>query len=186
VITAGAALDWLVGLGVAPDAAALDALARSVASSGGVVFVPALQGLGTPFLDDSARGLVGGLTRGAGRAELARAVLDGIAHRCADVCEGLGVPDAPLRVDGGLARSDLLVQEIADLARRPVWRAVETETTALGAAFLAGLATGVWPDPAACLRAIPPPARFEPALPASERDAARARWQGFVARARGA
>jgi glycerol kinase len=186
VITAGAAVDWLVSLGIASDAAALDALARSVSSSGGVAFVPALQGLGTPFLDDSARGLVGGLTRGTGRAELARAAFEGIAQRCADVCDGLAVPAGPLRVDGGLARSDFLVRAIADLAGRPLWRARETETTALGAAFLAGLATGVWRDPADCRRAIPAPERFEAGLAEDARLGARARWHAVVARARGA
>ncbi len=186
VITAGAALDWLVSLGIAPDVAALDALARSVPSSGGVAFVPALQGLGTPFLDDAARGLVGGLTRGTGRAELARAAFEGIAQRCAALCDGLAVPAGPLRVDGGLARSDFLVQEIANLAGRPLWRAAETETTALGAAFLAGLATGVWRDPAACLRVVPAPEPFQPAPGSDARGASRARWQAVVARARGA
>jgi glycerol kinase len=186
VITAGAALDWLVALGIAADVGALDALARSAPTSAGVVFVPALQGLGTPFLDDSARGLVGGMTRGTDRAALARAAFEGVAQRCADVCEGLSVPSGPLRVDGGLARSDFAVQTIANFAGRPLWRAAETETTALGAAFLAGLATGVWSDPAACMRVVAPPVRFEPALGASERGAARARWQAVVARARGA
>ncbi len=186
VIAAGAAIDWLVSLGIAPDAAALEALARATESSAGVAFVPALQGLGTPWLDERARGLVGGLTRGTGRGELARAAFEGIAQRCADVCDALAVPPGPLRVDGGLARADLLLERLADFTGREIWRAAETETTALGAAFLAGLATGVWHDTAACRAVLLPPRRFVPAMGNGERAQARARWLDVVARALGA
>jgi glycerol kinase len=185
VITAGAAVDWLASLGVAADAAGIEALAAGVATSAGVVVVPALQGLGTPWLDDAARGSVFGLTRGAGRAELARAVLEGVAQRCVDVCEALDVPPGPLRVDGGLGQSDVLCQALADLSGREVLRAAETETTALGAAFLAGLATGVFADPAACRAALDPPERIAPSLDADARSSARSRWARAVEAVRG-
>ena len=124
VITAGSAIDWLVELGVARDAAELSRLAASAASSGGVAFVPALQGLGTPFMDDAARGALLGLTRGSGRAELARAALEGVAQRCTDVCEAFPLGDGPLRVDGGLAQSDFL------LRRSPTSRAARSRARA--------------------------------------------------------
>ncbi len=105
MITAGAAVDWLVALGVGADAGDVDRLAREADSTGGVLFVPALQGLGSPFLDESATAMFAGLTRGSGRSELARAVLEGIAHRRVDLCETLAFAGAP-PVDGGLARGD--------------------------------------------------------------------------------
>jgi glycerol kinase len=184
VITAGSAVDWLVDLGIAADAGGVDRLAREAGSSGGAVFVPALQGLGTPWLDDAARGLIGGLTRGTDAGQLARAALEGVAHRCADVADALGLGDAPLRVDGGLARSELLVRRIADLSGRSLLRAAETETTALGAAFLAGLAVGVYPDPTAC-RAAAPARSFEPLIDPGRRGEERAAWARAVERARG-
>ena len=184
VITAGAVVDWLVALGILPEAAALDAVARRVATAEGVAFVPALQGLGTPFIEPEVRGLLGGVTRGTGTAHIARAAIEGIAHRCVDVCEALGLDARALRVDGGLARSDLLLQTLADLGGRPVRRAAETETTALGAARLAGLAVGVFASPADCLGLSPPPACFEPAADAARRDDARTRWRAVLERAR--
>lgn len=186
VITAGAAVDWLASVGVAADAAGIDALAGSVASSDGVVVVPALHGLGTPYLDEGARGAVLGLTRGAGRAQLARAVLEGVAQRAVDVCDALDVPPGPLRVDGGLGRSDLLCRALADLSGREVLRAAETETTALGAAFLAGLATGVFADLAACRAALAPATRISPAVGNDVRALARARWARAIERVRSA
>ena len=176
VITAGSAIDWLVELGITRDAAELSLLAASVPTAGGVAFVPALQGLGTPFLDDAARGALLGLTRGSGRAELARAALEGVAQRCTDVCEALPLGSGPLRVDGGLAQSDFLVQALADFSGREIARAREVETTALGAAFLAGLATGSFANLDACRRSIPAPTSFKPRIAPGEREAARARW----------
>ncbi len=184
VLTAGAAVDWLVSLGVAPDGAGVDRLAREVESSGGVQFVPALQGLGTPYGDDEARGLFSGLTRGTGRAHLARAVLDGVAQRCVDLTDALEPAGAELHADGGLARSGALLQTLADLYGRDVLRAAETETTALGAAQLAGLAVGVFESPAACRKSLAAPERFRPALPEAERREARARWARLLERAR--
>jgi glycerol kinase len=181
VITAGSAVEWLVDLGLAPDAAAVDRLAREAGSSGGALFVPALQGLGSPFLRGDARGLITGLTRGTTAAQLARATLDGVAQRCVDVADALDLREQTLRVDGGLGRSDFLVQRIADLSGSEVRRAAETETTALGAAFLAGLATGLFDGPEAC-RPAEPPRRFEPEWPASKREAARAVWARAIER----
>ncbi|MFI5316638.1 MAG: FGGY family carbohydrate kinase, partial [Myxococcota bacterium] len=162
VITAGSAVEWLVGLGVARDAAELARLATSVESSGGTRFVPALQGLGTPYLDDAARGAFIGLSLGTRPAHLSRALLEGIAQRCADVCESLPIGDGPLRVDGGLAQSDLLLQALADLTGREIQRAAEVEATALGAAFLAGLALGVFASPRECHALAAPSARVTP------------------------
>ncbi len=182
VITAGSAIDWLVELGIARDAAELSALATSVGSSAGVAFVPALQGLGTPFMDDGARGALLGLTRGSGRAELARAAFEGIAMRCADVCEAFAIESGRLRVDGGLAQSDFLLQSLADFSGSEIARAREVETTALGAVFLAGLATGVFPTADACLELLPAPALFSPRIAESERHAARERWRESIRR----
>jgi glycerol kinase len=184
VLTAGAVVEWLVGLGVLHRAEDLDALASSVASSEGVVMVPALQGLGTPWLHDGARGLAVGITRGTTAAHLARAAVDGIAHRCVDAALALEVAGEALPVDGGLAGSDLLCQTLADLLGRPVERAEETETTALGAALLAGLATGALRDARACRALAGAPRRFEPALAETQRLARRARFAEAVERAR--
>jgi glycerol kinase len=184
VITAGAALDWLAGIGLAADASDVLRLAREAPSAEGVFFVPALQGLGTPFLDDRATGLLGGMTRGTGVTQIARAVLEGVVQRCVDLCEALGLGQVALRVDGGLARSDILLQLIADLGGREVQRAAETEATALGAAHLAGLATGVFASLAACRATIAPAEHFTPAWDAERRAEARERWAQALARAR--
>jgi glycerol kinase len=183
VHTAGAAVDWWVALGVFPDAAAL-ARAADVAASDGVVFVPALAGLGAPWHDAGARGFVGGLTRGSGRAALARATLEGVAQRCADLIEALAPPGGPLRVDGGLAQSALLLELVADASRRPLERAAETDTSALGAALLAGLGIGALADLDACRALRPACERFEPGPDAAAARAARSRWRARLARAR--
>src|SRR4029453_11110716 len=106
VITAGAVIDWLPELGLLPRADALDAVAAQAPTPDGVVFVPALQGLGTPQMDAGARAALFGVTRGTTAAHVVRAVVDGIAARCADVCEAIGLAPGPLRVDGGLARTE--------------------------------------------------------------------------------
>ena len=184
VITAGAAVDWLVSLGLLAEPSEFDRVGTSVPTTGGVVFVPALQGIGTPFLDHGARGLLGGLTRGSGRGEIVRAVAVGIAMRCVDVCEAVGGGEAELRVDGGLSRSDLLLGLLADLGGRPVRRSREIEGTALGGALLAGLATGVYSGPTDCLKAVGRGTAFEPSLAPGRRQAARARWGRILERAR--
>jgi glycerol kinase len=160
VFVTGAAIQWLRdGLGLLDNASQSEAMARSVPDSGGVVFVPALTGLGAPDWDPSARGAIFGLTRGTTRAHLVRAALEAIAFEVRDVVDAMtseadgraglsaatGAPASqPLRVDGGASGNDLLLQLQADQLQRPVERPVIAETTALGAAFLAGLATGVW------------------------------------------
>ncbi len=185
VVTAGAAVDWLVSVGLLPSPDALDATAASVDDTAGVAFVPALQGLGSPWLDPGARGLIGGLTRGAGRGHLARALVEGLAQRCCDLLDPLPLADdAPLRVDGGLARSDLTLAAIADASGRTLHRAAETETTALGAAFLAGLATGALETPGDVTDRLAVGRAFAPRLDADARARARERWRDVVARAR--
>jgi len=185
VHTAGAVVEWLVGIGLLPDAASLDRIAREVDDAEGVVFVPALQGLGTPYLDDAARGLIGGLTRGSRAGHLVRAAVEGMAQRCVDLCEASGLGAVPLRVDGGLARSELLLQTLADLGGRPIHRARDFDTTALGAAQLAGLATGVFASLAACRTRLAAPLGFEPALDQALRAERRGRWAEAIARTRG-
>jgi glycerol kinase len=184
VVTAGSAVEWGVALGLARDAVELSRRAESAASSRGVRFVPALAGLGTPFLDDGARGAFLGLSLGSGPAELARALLEGVAQRCCDVCESLPIADGPLRVDGGLAQSDFLLRALADLSGREVLRAAEVEATALGAAFLAGLALGTFASLRECLARTAVSARVGPSLSAGERAAARADWSETLLRIR--
>jgi glycerol kinase len=164
--------------------ASLDSVAGEVEDADGVVFVPSLQGLGTPFLDDEARGLLGGLTRGTQVAHVVRATVDGLAHRCVDLCEAAGLGAEPLRVDGGLARSELLLQTLADLGGRAVHRARDLDTTVLGAAQLAGLATGAFRSLADCRAGVPAPLVFEPAQGGAERADRRRRWGDAIARVR--
>ncbi len=151
MLSAGTAVEWLRDdLGVIASAAESDGLAASCAETGDVWFVPALLGLGTPVWDFGARGTLLGLHRGTGRAELARAVLEGVAHRGADLVEAAeadsGMSIASLRVDGGMSANATFVQALADAAQRPVELSPELEATTLGAAYLAGLALGTWAD----------------------------------------
>ena len=182
VITAGAVVDWLVELEMLPEPAALDRVAGSVEHTDGVFFVPALQGLGTPLLDDEARGMWGGLTRGSSGAHLVRAALEGIAHRCADVVAALPGEMSTLRVDGGLAQSDLLLQRIADFTGCEIHRAAQTETTALGAAFLALLAVDLLESPSEILGRLLEPQRFFPELEETERRRVRQDWGRALSR----
>ncbi len=152
VFIGGAAVQWLRdGLGVIGDASEADALAAEVPDSGGVYFVPALAGMGAPWWEARARGAILGLTRGSTAAHIARATLEGIAFQVTDllgaVIADAGAEPPEIRVDGGAARSDLLLQFQADVLGMPVIRTAQTESTALGAALLAGLATGVWAGP---------------------------------------
>ena len=170
--TAGAAVDWFARLGVLPPPQQLDDLLRE-AGDDPVVCVPALQGLGTPSWDASARGALLGLSLGTTRADLARAVVDGVLHQVTDAVEAIGVEE--LWVDGGLSRSDWIVQRLADLAGVGVRRTARADSTALGAATLAGLAAGVWSGPEE-LPEIPLDLEAEPRLPAAAREAERERW----------
>ena len=195
VFVAGAAVQWLRdGLGLFRAAADVEALAAGVPDSGGVVLVPAFTGLGAPHWQAEARGALLGLTRGTSAAHVARAALEGIAHQVADVlgamaadlgglggaAPGGGGGLAELRVDGGAAGNDLLLQIQADLAGIPVVRPRVRETTALGAAYLAGLAVGVFRDLDEIAARWRPERRFEPAAPAGWREEARARWADAV------
>ena len=167
VLVSGAAVQWLRdGLGLISDAGEAEALATSIASTE-VVFVPALTGLGSPHWDPDARGLVTGLTRGTTRAHLVRATLEAIAFQVADVLEAYPGDVGVLRADGGATRNRFLMQFQSDLLGCPVEVAADTETTALGAAALAGLAVGTWADVEA--RALPTAgARYEPAMSRAE------------------
>ena len=149
VFVTGAAIQWLRdGLGIIDDAAETGPLAESVPNTGGVVFVPALTGLGSPHWDARARGTIVGLTRGTGRAEIVRATMESMAYQSRDVVEamsaGSGTRLTELRVDGGASVMDVLLQFQADQLGVPVVRASVAETTALGASYLAGIAEGVW------------------------------------------
>ena len=151
VFMAGALLQWLRDeLGLIDDVAETCAIARSVPDTGGVYVVPAFTGLGAPYWDAEARGAIYGLTRGAGRAHIVRAALESLAYQVHDLAVAMeadaGVRLSVLNVDGGASANDFLMQFQSDILRTPLRRPQNAETTALGAAFLAGLATGFWKD----------------------------------------
>jgi glycerol kinase len=190
IFTTGAAIQWLRdGLGVIPDAASAWPLASSVADAGGVFVVPALTGLGSPWWDPYARGTIVGITRGTTSAHLARAVIDAMTYQTRDVVEAMvrasGTPLAELRVDGGASVMDGMLQYQADQLGVTVRRPRDQETTALGAAYLAGLAEGVWPDLAAVGAQWQLDASFIPTADRSAADAAHATWLRAVDRSRG-
>ena len=185
---AGAAVQWLRdGLGIITTAAEIEALAASVPDAGGVIFVPALTGLGAPHWRPEARGVLSGLTRGTTRAHIARATLDGVAMQIGDMLgamvEEAGTPLAELKVDGGAAKNDLLMQLQADILGVTCARPTVLETTALGAAFLAGLGVGFWSSTEAISAAWVVDRRFEPQMPAAEVAARKAAWSAAVAKA---
>jgi len=187
VFMGGAVVQWLRdGLGMIASAAEIEPLAASVPDSGGVYLVPAHTGLGAPYWDPYARGTLLGLTRGSNRAHIARAALDAIAFQSAEVLiameQDAGHPLAELRVDGGAAANDLLLKIQADLLGVPVIRPKITETTALGAAYLAGLAVGFWQDEAELGVLWQVDRRFEPSTSAEWRAAALAGWRRAVQR----
>ena len=163
VLASGAAIQWLRdGLGLLADAAESERLARDAGSAGGVTFVPALAGLGSPHWNADARGLISGITRGTTRGQLARAALEAIAFQVADVLELLPARVDVLRADGGATTNGLLMQLQADVLGCPVEVAAEAETTALGAAVLAGRALGLWPDGDSLRAVLRPGAVYEP------------------------
>ncbi|MED5369550.1 MAG: glycerol kinase GlpK [Myxococcota bacterium] len=185
---AGAAVQWLRdGLGIISTASEIEALARSVPNSGGVVFVPALSGLGAPHWRPEARGAITGITGGTTKAHLARAALEGVALQIADILramsQDLGAPLAELRMDGGAARNDLLMQLQADLLRTRCVRPQQLETTALGSAFLAGLAVGLWKDQQDLARSWRKDRDFTPTMTAQKRDALLESWRVAVEKA---
>ena len=189
VFVAGAVVQWLRdGLGLIRDASEVEALARQVDDSAGVYLVPAFAGLGAPYWDSRARGAIVGLTRGSTRAHLARAALESIALQSAEVLAAMqddcGGEITELRVDGGAARNDLLMQIQADVLGIAVVRPAVTETTALGAAFLAGLAVGFWSDPGQIEAMWAVDRRFEPMLPEQLRRERLEQWRRAVERSR--
>ena len=183
VLVAGAAVQWLRdGLGLIADAGETEALAASVDSTEGVVFVPALTGLGSPHWDPDARGLICGLTRGTTRAHLARAALEAIAFQVADVVDTFPGGVDVLRADGGATTNRFLMQFQSDLLGCPVEVAADAETTALGAAALAGMAVGTWPSLDAVGRCIRTGARYEPAMSRDEVALRRDEWRRALQR----
>ncbi len=189
VFIAGAAVQWLRDeLKLIQSAGETEAIARSVENTGGVYVVPAFVGLGAPYWDQYARGTIVGLTRGSGRAQIVRATLESIAYQTRDVLEAMhadsGLSLQALRVDGGAVRNDFLMQFQADILGVPVQRPAVTETTALGAAYLAGLATGFWSSQEEIAKQWAVERTFEPAMSVEERDSLYAGWKRAVERSR--
>ncbi|WP_029013129.1 glycerol kinase GlpK [Niveispirillum irakense] len=190
IFVTGAAVQWLRdGLGLIASAAETEALARSLSDNDGVYFVPALTGLGAPHWDPYARGMIAGLTRGTSRAHLARAALEAMAYQTRDVVRAIeaqtGIALTELRADGGAVGNDFLMQFQADLLDVPVEVPQIAETTALGAAYLAGLATGFWQSRAEIRSTWKLAKRFEPSMAPAERDRLYQRWTRALEQARG-
>jgi glycerol kinase len=190
VFVAGAAIQWLRDeLGFFANAADSEALATSVPDSAGVYVVPAFVGLGAPHWDPHARGTIVGLTRGAGKAHITRATLEAIAYQVRDVVQAMerdsSVHLSELRVDGGAAANNFLLQTQADILGRDVVRPACLETTALGAAYLAGLATGFWKDRTEVTQNWREERRFIPQMPAAQREDLYAGWLRAIERAKG-
>jgi glycerol kinase len=188
VFIGGAVVQWLRdGLGLFTRSEEVEALAMQVPDAGGVSFVPAFAGLGAPYWDPDARGMLIGLTRGTSRAHVARAALEAIALQSAEVLDAMqrdaGQPIVELRVDGGAARNDLLMQFQADVMGVPVVRPVVTETTALGAAYLAGLAVGFWQGTDELSALWRAERRFMPAMTPGDRAVRLHQWKRAVERA---
>ena len=163
-------------------------MAASIPNNGGVYFVPAFVGLGAPHWDPDARGLITGLTRSTGRAHIVRAALESIAYQTRELVDAMqadaGEPLRELRVDGGAAVNDLLMQFQSDILGKPIVRPVDVETTSLGAAYLAGLATGFWKSVAEVESFWRAERRFEPHMHSDKRDRYFGEWKTAVARAR--
>jgi glycerol kinase len=187
VFVGGAVVQWLRdGLGIIRNSSEVEALANSVPHNGGVYFVPAFVGLGAPHWDSYARGAIFGLTRGSTSAHIARAALESIAYQVADLMDAIqtdtSTPLKELRVDGGASANDALMQFQADILGVAVVRPAMTETTALGAAFLAGLGVGLWKETQAISDLPCEERRFEPRLPRSQADVMRQRWNEAISR----
>lgn len=190
IFVTGAAIQWLRdGLGIIGEAAETGPLAESVPDTGGVYVVPAFAGLGSPWWDPYARGTIVGITRGTTRAHITRAVVESMAFQTRDVIDAIttasGTAPSELRVDGGASVMDLLCQFQADILDIPVRRAAVQETTALGAAYLAGIAEGVWDSPAEAAASWRSDASFEPSMDRMTSDALQSEWRRAVDRSRG-
>ena len=186
VFVAGSFVKWLRdSLGFIETAAETEALARSVADSGGVVIVPALSGLGAPHWRPEARGVVGGLSFATGKAHIVRAALEAMAHQTHDLAAAFAADGAPwsvLKIDGGMAANDWMAQDIADVTGLPVVRPDFVETTALGAAMLAAVGVGLHPTLEAAAEAmIGPEKRFEPMMEEGVREQRLAAWRTALA-----
>lgn len=189
VFIAGAVVQWLRdGLGIIRQSEDVEAFAGSVPDNGGVYFVPAFVGLGAPYWDSYARGAIVGLSRGSTAAHIARAALESIAYQTADVLDAMRQDSkldlSELRVDGGASRNDLLMQFQADVIGVPVVRPKVTETTALGAAYLAGLAVGYWQSEQEIVQLWQMDKRFEPTISADHRQSLRHGWQRAISQVR--
>jgi len=189
IFVTGAAVQWLRdGLKIIKSAAETTALAASVPDTGGVYLVPAFAGLGAPYWDPYVRGAIVGLTRGSGRAEIIRATLEAVAYQTRDVLDLMqresGIAVRQLRVDGGMVRNDFLMQFQADMLGVPVQRPQVTETTALGAAYLAGLAVSYWRDQDEIAANWAVDRTYEPRMPDEERARLYEGWQVAVRKAR--
>lgn len=190
VLVAGSAVQWLRdGLGIIRESGEIESLAASVDDAGGVVFVPALTGLGAPEWDAEARGTIIGITRGTEKGHIARATLDALAAQVASLTDLMqvdsGLPLAELRVDGGAARNDLLMQIQADLTGVPVARSSQLETTAYGAAMLAAVGAGLLPSLDKVAERWSADRVFEPAISADQRESRMRIWRDAVTRSRG-
>jgi glycerol kinase len=189
VFIAGAAVQWLRdGLGIIQQSSDVEPLANSVPDPQGVYFVPALVGLGAPYWDSQARGTIVGITRGTTAAHLARAALDAMAYQVCDLVGAMqresGIPLQSVRVDGGASVNNRLMQFQADMLNVPVRRPVVSETTALGASYLAGLAVGVWQGLDEVTNNWAIDREFAPQLKAETRDRLYRNWQRAVERSR--
>jgi len=189
VFIAGAAIQWLRDqMGLIRSAAESEEVAAAVPSTGGVYFVPAFVGLGAPHWDSAVRGILTGLERSTGRAQIVRAALESIAYQTRELVECMeadaGEPLRELRVDGGAAVNNFLMQFQADILGKPIVRPVDVETTALGAAYLAGLAIGFWPSVEALESFWRAERRFEPEISEAVRDDLYRGWRSAVAQCR--
>jgi glycerol kinase len=189
VFVTGAAIQWLRDeLGIITQARQAEGLAQSVADSGGVYFVPAFAGLGAPYWDSGARGAILGLTRGTSRAHIVRAALEAACYQSRDVIEAMqadcGAPLTDLRVDGGMTANNTLLQMQADILGIPVHRPVVTETTALGAAYLAGLQSGMWKSTDELAAKWKIDRTFEPQISEDQRESLYTGWKRAVERTR--
>jgi glycerol kinase len=190
IFVTGAAVQWLRdGLGIIREASETEALANSVADSGGVFFVPALTGLGAPHWDMYARGTLMGITRGTTRAHIVRATLESIAYQTRDVLEAMaedtGKPLTILRADGGASANEFLMQFQADQLGIPIEVSTIAETTAMGTAYLAGLAVGVWKEQDEIARKWCRARLYDPTMPRDQRDTLYEGWKRALERTKG-
>ena len=186
IFVAGSLIQWLRdSLGLIAAAADTDAIARSVPDNGGVTLLPALSGLGAPYWRPEATGIISGLTHGTGRAHIIRAALESMAHQVHDLAAAFAADGAPwcmLRIDGGMSANDWIAQDMADILNLSVERPVDVETTARGAAMLAGVGCGLFPSLEAATMMLSPSIRFEPAMATEMREIRLAAWRALLTR----